>query len=127
MERFYKYMVLLAFAAVLYTSCQEGGEAGSLFGQWRLMDADGKYVSFSGSVCLFRNAGRREVYGQFRHSGDSLFIQCVSVRQDPADTLLVENDFGFSPFTDIRLKIDRLDGDNLVVSRGDRKWSFCLY
>ena len=127
MARFCKYIVLLTSAVFLLTSCQEGGEAGSLFGQWRLMDADGKYVSFSGSVCLFRNAGRREVNGQFRHSGDSLFIQCVSVRQDPADTLLVENDFGFSPFTDIRLKIDRLDGDNLVVSRGDRKWSFCLY
>ena len=127
MARFYKYMVLLAFAAVLFISCQEGGEAGSLFGQWRLMDAEGKYVSFSGSVCLFRKAGIREVYGQFQHSGDSLFIQCVSIRQDAGDTLLVENDFGFSPFTDIRLKIDRLDADNMVLSKDGREWSFYLY
>ena len=120
-------MALLAFAAVLFISCQEGGEAGSLFGQWRLMDAEGKYVSFSGSVCLFRKAGIREVYGQFQHSGDSLFIQCVSIRQDAGDTLLVETDFGFSPFTDIRLKIDRLDADNLVLSKDGREWSFYLY
>ena len=93
--------------------------------------ADNKFIAFSGSVsvirCIQQNTLQSQVYGNFQHRGDSLFIQCVSIEGERIDTLTVENDFGFRPFTDIRLKIDRLDDDNLILSAGNQHWSFYKY
>lgn len=130
MVRYFKCLVIFSF--LLLISCQEGREAGDLLGQWRLAGSDDKYLSFSGSVSLFRlvSADRTEtgtVFGNFQHVRDSLFIQCYSVSGAPSDTALVEDAFGFRPFEDIRVKIEVLDGDVLVVSKGDQTWNFNLY
>ena len=115
------------FLTLLLFSCQEGGEAGDLLGQWRLTDSDTKYISFSGSITWIKNLNDNEVYGNFQHQGDSLFMQCFSKLGIAADTTLIEQTFGFGPFTDIRLKIDKLDDDNLVLSKGNQRWNFYKY
>ncbi|MBO4822217.1 MAG: lipocalin-like domain-containing protein [Prevotella sp.] len=125
MARYFK--TILSFALLLFASCQEGGEAGDLLGQWRLADSDTKYVSFSGSLTLFRSITEGEVYGKFQHEGDSLFIQCLSIHGYPRDTAIVENSFGFQPFGDIRLKIETLSNDKIVLSKGQKQWRFRKY
>ena len=125
MARYFK--TILSFALLLFASCQEGGEAGDLLGQWRLADSETKYVSFSGALTLFRSITEGEVYGKFQHEGDSLFIQCLSIYGAPSDTAIVENSFGFQPFGDIRLKIETLSNDKIVLSKGQKQWRFRKY
>ena len=118
-----------------FTACQEGGEAGELWGQWRMADSEedyAKYVSFSGPVLMFKGILKgdlygREVYGNFQHVGDSLFIQCCSVKEQLSDTTMVEDRFGFKPFNDIRVKIVTLDGDDLVLDKNGQTWRFYKY
>lgn len=126
MERFCKCF-LFSFGILLASACQEGREAGDLLGQWRLRSSSQLYISFSGSVTHLLKVGGTGVFGNFQHKGDSLFIQCYSAEGVPADTAIVEGDFGFRPFNDIRLKIETLDGDDLVLSKDSQKWSFYLY
>ena len=125
MARFFN--TIIALSLLLLVSCQEAGEAGDLFGQWRLADSDTKYVSFSGSLTLFRSISEGEVYGKFQHVGDSLFIQCLSIYGVPSDTAIVEKSFGFQPFGDIRLRIEALSNDKIVLSKGQRQWKFRKY
>ena len=125
MARFFN--TIIALSLLLLVSCQEGGEAGDLLGQWRLADSDTKYVSFSGSLTLFRSISEGEVYGKFQHVGDSLFIQCLSIYGVPSDTAIVEKSFGFQPFGDIRLRIEALSNDKIVLSKGQRQWKFRKY
>jgi len=130
MARFYKFWAVSCslLAIGMFSSCQEGKEAGDLLGMWRLTDSDSNYISFSGSVTLFRDGkGAVEVFGNFQHKGDSLFIQCFSKKGERADTILVEESFGFKPFNDIRLKIDKLDDDNLILSKGSQHWNYYKY
>ena len=127
MARYFKYWAIgcLLLAVGMLSSCQEGREAGDLLGMWRLTGSDSNYISFSGSVTLFRDGkGAVEVFGNFQHKGDSLFIQCFSKKGERADTILVEDSFGFKPFNDIRLKIDKLDGDNLILSKDGQQWNY---
>ena len=126
MERFFKSFVLL-FCVLLLSSCQEGGEAGDLFGQWRLAGHDTQYISFSGSLTLLRSTEEAEVIGNFQHVGDSLFIQCYSIEALPLDTAVVEVTFGFKPIDNIRLRIEELNSDHLVLSKDGRIWSFYPY
>ena len=123
------FFVFLFFCLSVFpfSSCQEGGEAGDLFGQWRMTGSDTQYISFSGSVTLLRNTAEGEVFGNFQHVGDSLFIQCYSIYGTPADTVLVEQSFGFKPFSDVRLKITKLKSDCLELSKDNQTWSFYLY
>ena len=125
MARYCKF--LLFFSFILFVSCQEGGEAGDLFGQWRMNGSDTQFVSFSGSVVKFNSLPEGEVYGSFQHHADSLFMQCVSIKSSPSDTAIVEKTFVFKPFTNIRLKIEALDGDQLIVSKDNKTWSFKKY
>ena len=128
MARFCKRFVIAFLPFYLFLlSCQEGGEAGDLFGMWRLEGSDSKSVSFSGSVTLFRDADGSQVFGKFNHNGDSLFIECVSIEGMPSDTIFIEEGFGFKPFTNIRMKIERLDSDDLVLSKDGHIWSFYKY
>ena len=127
MARFFRNILLLTSYIFLLSSCQEGREAGDLLGQWRLTDSESKFISFSGSITWIKNLDDNEVYGNFQHQGDSLFMQCFSKQGIAADTMLVEQTFGFGPFTDIRLKIDKLDDDNLVLSKDNQRWSFYKY
>lgn len=130
MARFFKHLLALASYLLLLTSsisCQEGGEAGDFFGQWRMKGTEGKYISFSGSTTWLKSMGEGDVFGNFQHVGDSLIIQCYSINATPGDTAIVEQAFGWKPINDIRLKIDVLDGDNLVVSKGGQTWSFYKY
>lgn len=126
MVRFFKSSVLL-LCMLLLSSCQEGGEAGDLFGQWRLAGHDTQYISFSGSITLLRSTDETEVFGNFQHVGDSLFIQCYSIEALPLDTVVVEQTFGFSPFNNIRLRIENINSDRLVLSKDGRIWSFEKY
>ena len=130
MARFFKAFFLIT--SLLLAACQEGGEAGDLWGQWRLTNSDTNYLSFSGSVALFRDTSvsdlaKGQIYGNFQHKGDSLFIQCYSVKGLPSDTVVIENNFGFKPFSNIRLKIETLDDERLIVSKNGQKWSFEKY
>ena len=130
MARFFKHLLALASYLLLLTSsisCQEGGEAGDFFGQWRMKGTEGKYISFSGSTTWLKSMGEGDMFGNFQHVGDSLFIQCYSINATPGDTAIVEQAFGWKPINDIRLKINVLDGDNLVVSKGGQTWSFYKY
>ena len=74
MERFFKSFVLL-LCILLLSSCQEGGEAGDLFGQWRLVGHDTQYISFSGSLTLLRSTDEAEVIGNFQHVDIRLRIE----------------------------------------------------
>lgn len=111
----------------ILSSCQEGGEAGDLFGQWRMTGSDTQYICFSGSISMFRSATDGEVFGNFQHQGDSLFIQCYSIKGLRSDTVMVEETFGFKPFKDIRVKIKSLNGDILILSKDNQKWNFYKY
>ena len=121
-------LLLLVPGTTILISCQEGGEAGDLFGQWRLTET--KYISFSGSIVSFRginNFRSHEVFGKFQHVGDSLFIQCSSIRQQKADTTVVEDKFGMKPFTNIRVRIDAMDSDRILLSKDGQRWTLEKY
>ena len=129
MAKFYKHLIsyLLILTSYLFVSCQEGRDAGDLFGQWRLSGSDTKYISFSGSIVWIKNLNENELYGNFQHVGDSLFIQCYSIKGIPEDTTLVENSFGFRPFNNIRFKIETLSSDRLQLRKDNQTWSFDKY
>ena len=131
MARFYKFLPLFLLTLLLF-SCQEGREAGDLLGQWRLKGSDTNYLSFSGNVALFRDISfadlaKGQIYGNFQHKGDSLLIQCYSIKGLPTDTMVIENNFGFKPFNNIRVKIETLDNDQLILSKEGHTWSFEKY
>lgn len=131
MARFFKISLFYLFTFLLF-SCQEGHEAGDLLGQWRLKGSDKNYLSFSGSVALFRDItftdlAKGQIFGNFQHKGDSLFIQCYSIKGTPSDTTVVENNFGFKPFNNIRVKVAALDKNQLVLTKDSQTWSFEKY
>lgn len=127
MAKYFKHILLLTSYLLLLSSCQEGSEAGDLFGQWRQTGSDTNYMSFSGSVALFRTSVEGRVYGNFQHKGDSLFIQCYSVEGLRSDTVIVEESFGFKPFNNIRVKIEALDNDHLILKNDQQSWTFNKY
>ena len=131
MARFFKSLFTITFSLFTITftlmSCQEGREAGDLLGQWRMVGSDTKYVSFSGSIAWIRCLPNDEVFGNFQHIGDSLFIQCYSIEGNVADTILVEDTYAFKPFNDIRVKIESLTSDKLIISKNSQTWSFDKY
>ena len=122
MARFSKYFFLLTSSIILFTSCQEGGDAGDLLGQWRLTTKEDMYVSFSGSITQFRKNNGQAVFAKFQHVGDSLYMQCSSIKQQKSDTTMIENEFGMKPFTNIRVRIDALDSDHLTLSKDNQHW-----
>ena len=125
MARFYKLISL--FAIILLISCEEGRDAGNLYGQWRMSGSDTKYISFSGSITSIKDLVEGEVFGNFQHVGDSLFIQCYSKDNLLSDTIMIESSYGFKPFNNIRLRIESIDNDNLVISKEGKIWSFFKY
>lgn len=131
MARFFKSLFTITFSLFTITftlmSCQEGREAGDLLGQWRMVGSDTKYISFSGSITWIRCLPDDEVFGNFQHIGDSLFIQCYSIEGNVADTILVEDTYAFKPFNDIRVKIESLTSDKLIISKNSQNWSFDKY
>lgn len=131
MARFFKSLFTITFSLFTITftlmSCQEGREAGDLLGQWRMVGSDTKYISFSGSITWIRCLPDDEVFGNFQHIGDSLFIQCYSIEGNVADTILVEDTYAFKPFNDIRVKIESLTSDKLIISKNSQTWSFDKY
>lgn len=112
---------------MLLAACQEGGEAGDLFGQWRMKGNDAKYISFSGSITWFKDPAVGNVFGNFVHYGDSLSIEWHSINGDPTDTLVIENTFGPRSFNGIRFKVVTLDSESLVLSKDNQTWNFSKY
>ena len=107
MARYFKFLaigVLFTIHYSLFTSCQEGGDAGDLLGQWRLTEKTDMYVSFSGTITQFRKNNGQAVFAKFQHVGDSLFMQCSSIYQEKSDTVMVEDEYGMKPFTNIRVQ-----------------------
>ena len=131
MARFFKSLFTITFSLFTITftlmSCQEGREAGDLLGQWRMVGSDTKYISFSGSITWIRSLPDDEVFGNFQHIGDSLFIQCYSIEGNVADTILIEEKYAFKPFNNIRVKIESLTSDKLIISKNSQNWSFDKY
>ena len=130
MERYFKYIAIscwLLAVSSLFTACQEGGDAGELFGQWRLTDKEDMYVSFSGTITQFRKNNGQAVFAKFQHVGDSLFMQCSSTYKQKTDTTMAEDEFGMKPFTNIRVKIDALDSERLLLSKDGRHWTLEKY
>lgn len=127
MAKYFKYLISLTSFLLLLTSCQEGGDAGDLFGQWRLDGSDSKYISFSGNVTWLQDLEVGEIYGTFQHQGDSLFMQCYSKKGEERDSIVVEQSFGFTPVNNIRLRIVTLDSDNLTLSKDGQTWKFYKY
>ena len=131
MARFFKSLFTITFSLFTITftlmSCQEGREAGDLLGQWRMVGSDTKYISFSGSIAWIRCLPDDEVFGNFQHIGDSLFIQCYSIEGNVADTILIEDTYAFKPFNDIRVKIESLTSDKLIISKNSQNWNFDKY
>ncbi len=126
MARYYKYLVIYLLAFLLF-SCQEGREAGDFLGQWRLEGSSSKYISFAGSIIMINHDATGQVYGNFQHTGDSLFIQCFSKNGEKTDTMIVEDIFDFKPIDNIRLKIETFNTDRLVLSKQEKTWSFLKY
>ena len=125
MARYFKFLAIGGLFTIhysLFTSCQEGGDAGDLLGQWRLTTKEDMYVSFSGSITQFRKNNGQAVFAKFQHVGDSLFMQCSSIKQQKSDTTMIENEFGMKPFTNIRVRIDALDSDHLTLSKDNQHW-----
>ena len=123
------YILLLTSSIILLTSCQEGSEAGDLLGQWRMNNTDNQYISFSGGIAWLQETPDKKVgvFGNFQRQGDSLFIQCYSKEALKSDTVMVEETFGFKPFNNIRVKIEALNEDILVLSKEGLKWNFYKY
>ncbi len=123
------YIFLLTSSIILLTSCQEGSEAGDLLGQWRMNNTDNQYISFSGGIAWLQETPDKKVgvFGNFQRQGDSLFIQCYSKEALKSDTVMVEETFGFKPFNNIRVKIEALNEDILVLSKEGQKWNFYKY
>lgn len=128
MARFSKHLLSLPLlCGLLLTACQEGSEAGQLLGQWRMEGSATRYIAFSGSITVLRSIDEGEVFGNFQHQGDSLFMQCYSREGLPTDTAVVEQTFGLKPFSDIRLRIVSLTADRLIISDHSRTWTFDKY
>ena len=131
MARYYKHLLLLTSYIFLLTSslssCQEGRDAGDLLGQWRLTDKEDMYVSFSGTITQFRKNNGQTVFAKFQHVGDSLFMQCSSIYKEKSDTTMVEDEFGMKPFTNIRVKIDAVDSDRMLLSKDGQQWTLEKY
>ena len=125
MAKFYKLLAIGCW--LLAASCQEGRDAGDLLGQWKLMDKEDMYVSFSGTITQFRKNNGQAVFAKFQHVGDSLFIQCSSIYQEKSDTTIIEEEYGMKPFDNIRLRIDVLDGDRLTLSKDGQHWVLQKY
>lgn len=131
----------LLIVIVTIFSCQEGHDAGDLLGQWHMIGAtitgttqnatDNKYISFSGTITEFRHVGNgvlmQNVFGNFQHVGDSLFIQCHSIDNPSADKQLIEDGYGFKPYDNIRVKIEAIDSQHLVLSKDGNIWNFEKY
>lgn len=127
MAKFFKNIYIVVSCVVLMVACQEGNEAGDLLGQWRMNDSDTKYVRFSGNLAYIDELGVGGVWGHFVKDGDSLFIQCYSIERQAQDTLIVEDDFGFKPFENIRLRVECITDDRLLLSGNGQTWSFYKY
>ena len=67
------------------------------------------------------------IYGNFQHEGDSLFMQYYSKKAEKTDTVVVEQSFGFRPLNNVRVRIATLDNDRLVLTKDNRTWSFRKY
>ena len=139
MARYFKYIAIscslfesvalrgLLAVSLLFTACQEGRDAGDLLGQWRLEGHDDMYVSFSGTITQFRKNNGQAVFAKFQHVGDSLFMQCSSIYKEKSDTTMVEDEFGMKPFTNIRVKIDAVDSDRMLLSKDGQQWTLEKY
>lgn len=127
MARFFRNTFFAIITMVALVSCEEGREAGDLYGQWRLVGGDNIYVSFSGSLVIMRKTNYSEVYGNFQHVGDSLFMQYYPNNEEPLDTLTLEEELHFKPMNNVRTRITELSGKRLTLTRGSDTWCFEKY
>lgn len=127
MARFFRNTFYAIITMVALTACEEGSDAGELYGQWRLVGGENVYVSFSGSLVIMRKTSVAEVYGNFQHVGDSLFMQYYTYKEEPLDTLTIEEELHFRPMNNVRTRITELSGKHLTLTRGGEIWNFEKY
>lgn len=107
-------ILLLAFAALV--SCQKEDENGDLGGFWKLQQIE---MNETGSVIVTRNENRfwrvqleliqiGEGKGRFQHAGDSLFVQLITIPDNPKD-------FGLYSPRDERFGVLHLDRNGMVL------------
>jgi hypothetical protein len=54
-------------------------------------------------------------------------MQCSSIYKEKADTLMVEDEFGMKPFINIRVRIDALDSERMLLSKDGQQWTLEKY
>lgn len=138
------FCVLALCLTMGWSACQENGDIGDLYGQWKLISRSegseheplaegyGYYLSFQGKVVWAKVSydeahSYTDVFGNFQHEGNQLRMQFYQVVSGNSPEAIVSGRFGFEHPEDIRLEICTLDGDRLILSDGQRQWSFEHY
>ncbi len=139
MAKFYKYFCFVLL--FLLTACQNEGDIGSLYGQWKLTNShvngenklfDNIYFSFQGKVVWVKSVNAdnhtyNDVFGNFQHVGDSLLINFVQKSELTTTASLIEERCGFADADNVRVLIRNLDSSELILLDGDNYWNFEKY
>ena len=141
MVRFSKYSFILLFILFFFPSCQNEGDIGDLYGQWRLSQSSVDdlvkqhvqiYFSFQGKVVWAKRVDIQEnaygdVFGSFVHQGDSLILSFSQQNEYTTPESLIRNECRFVDPENIRLKVVTLNESGLKVMSGDNYWQFEKY
>lgn len=137
----FKYIFLFILMIAVFPACQNEGNIGDLYGQWSLKKAsvdskvsehDNLFFSFQGKVVWAKrvNYGSHtygDVVGRFENRGDSLIMHFVQQNEYTSPASLIEGDFGFKDFENVRLLIRNIDASTLVLVSGSDYWEFKKY
>ena len=141
MASYSKYIIFCLLIIAIFPACQNEGYIGDLYGQWALkkssVDAkvkehDGLFFSFQGKVVWAKrvNYGSHtygDVVGSFEHRGDSLIMKFVQQNEYTSPSSLIEGEFGFKDYENVRLLIRNVDASSLLLVSGDDYWQFEKY
>ena len=124
---------------ILSACTHNDGDIGDLYGRWQLTEmrvADSiatpndLFFSFQSSVifvsvCNYDLHEAIDYAGNFIHSGDSLCIGMVP-RDSVGEGLrsFMSTRWGMADYDDVRLRIEALDRQQLLLSRSEDYWQF---
>ena len=138
-----KYPLISLITLLLLPSCDVGDYIGDRFGRWQITyiqtpDSIAKptdlFYDFQSKVhvahVLYEEEHRTlDLHGLARQEGDSLFIKYLpmdGIGQTMHDFMtrrfLIEDNY-----SDVRFHILYLDGDKMILERGDRHWELKSY
>lgn len=136
MARYFNFYILVLL--LLFVSCQNEGDIGSLYGQWALKTSfvngqssehDNLYFSFQGKVVWAKSVNAsnhtyNDVFGRFDQVGDSIMMNFVQKSEYTTPRSLIEEKCGFSDADNVRVLIKELDSSKMILSDGDNHWLF---